>query len=69
MQAGLKFEIIPYKGAAQSIVDVVANHIDFATPTVTSASGQTARRHGDRARRFGRAASARLSRCADLPGA
>jgi tripartite-type tricarboxylate transporter receptor subunit TctC len=40
MQAGLKFEIIPYKGAAQSIVDVVANHIDFATPTVTSASGQ-----------------------------
>jgi tripartite-type tricarboxylate transporter receptor subunit TctC len=40
MQAGLKFEIIPYKGAAQSIVDVVANHIDFATLTVTSASGQ-----------------------------
>ena len=40
MQAGLKFEIIPYKGAAQSIIDVVANHIDFATPTVTSASGQ-----------------------------
>jgi tripartite-type tricarboxylate transporter receptor subunit TctC len=40
LQAGLKFEIIPYKGAAQSIIDVVANHIDFATPTVTSASGQ-----------------------------
>jgi tripartite-type tricarboxylate transporter receptor subunit TctC len=40
MQADLKFEIIPYKGASQSIVDVVANHIDFATPTVTSASGQ-----------------------------
>jgi tripartite-type tricarboxylate transporter receptor subunit TctC len=40
MQADVKFEIIPYKGAAQSIVDVVANHIDFATPTVTSASGQ-----------------------------
>ena len=39
-KAGLKFEIIPYKGAAQSIVDVVANHIDFATPTVTSAAGQ-----------------------------
>ena len=39
-QAGLKFEIIPYKGAAQSIIDVVANHIDFATPTVTSAAGQ-----------------------------
>src|SRR5712691_6486980 len=40
MLADVKFEIIPYKGAAQSIVDVVANHIDFATPTVTSASGQ-----------------------------
>jgi tripartite-type tricarboxylate transporter receptor subunit TctC len=40
MKADLKFEIIPYKGAAQSIVDVVADHIDFATPTVTSASGQ-----------------------------
>jgi len=40
MQADLKFEIIPYKGASQSILDVVANHIDFATPTVTSASGQ-----------------------------
>jgi tripartite-type tricarboxylate transporter receptor subunit TctC len=37
MKAGLRFEIIPYKGAAQSIIDVVANHIDFATPTVTSA--------------------------------
>src|SRR5215472_16636323 len=40
MQADLKFEIVPYKGASQSIIDVVANHIDFATPTVTSASGQ-----------------------------
>jgi tripartite-type tricarboxylate transporter receptor subunit TctC len=40
MQADLKFEIVPYKGAAQSIIDVVANHIDFATPTATSASGQ-----------------------------
>jgi tripartite-type tricarboxylate transporter receptor subunit TctC len=40
MKAGLQFEIVPYKGASQSIVDVVANHIDFATPTVTSAAGQ-----------------------------
>jgi tripartite-type tricarboxylate transporter receptor subunit TctC len=39
-EANLKFEIIPYKGAAQSLIDVVANHIDFATPTVTSAAGQ-----------------------------
>ena len=40
LQANLKFEMIPYKGAAQSLIDVVANHIDFATPTVTSAAGQ-----------------------------
>ncbi len=40
LAAKLKFEMIPYKGAAQSLLDVVANHIDFATPTVTSAAGQ-----------------------------
>jgi len=40
IKTNVEFEIIPYKGASQSIVDVVANHIDFATPTVTSASGQ-----------------------------
>jgi tripartite-type tricarboxylate transporter receptor subunit TctC len=38
--AGLKFEVVPYKGAAQSQLDVVAGVIDFATPTVTSAAGQ-----------------------------
>ena len=40
LAANLKFEMIPYKGAAQSLIDVIANHIDFATPTVTSAAGQ-----------------------------
>jgi tripartite-type tricarboxylate transporter receptor subunit TctC len=39
-QAKLQFENIPYKGAAQSLIDIVANHIDFGTPTVTSAAGQ-----------------------------
>ena len=38
--ADLKFEVVPYKGAAQSQLDVVAGNIDFATPTVTSASPQ-----------------------------
>jgi len=38
--AKLKFDVIPYKGAAQSLLDVIANHIDFATPTLTSAAGQ-----------------------------
>jgi tripartite-type tricarboxylate transporter receptor subunit TctC len=39
-RAGLKFQVVPYKGASQSQIDVVAGNIDFATPTVTSASGQ-----------------------------
>ena len=38
--ADLKFQVVPYKGAAQSQLDVVAGNIDFATPTVTSASPQ-----------------------------
>jgi tripartite-type tricarboxylate transporter receptor subunit TctC len=38
--AGLKFQVVPYKGAAQSQLDLVAGNIDFATPTVTSASPQ-----------------------------
>jgi tripartite-type tricarboxylate transporter receptor subunit TctC len=38
--AGLKFQVVPYKGAAQSQLDVVAGNIDFATPTVTSAASQ-----------------------------
>lgn len=36
----LKFQVIPYKGASQSQIDVVAGNIDFATPTVTSAAPQ-----------------------------
>ena len=38
--AGLTFEVVPYKGASQSQLDVVSGVIDFATPTVTSAAGQ-----------------------------
>ncbi len=39
-ELGVKFQVVPYKGAAQSQLDVVAGNIDFATPTVTSASPQ-----------------------------
>ncbi len=39
-ETGVKFQVVPYKGAAQSQLDVVAGNIDFATPTVTSASPQ-----------------------------
>jgi tripartite-type tricarboxylate transporter receptor subunit TctC len=38
--ADVKFQVVPYKGASQSQLDVVAGNIDFATPTVTSASSQ-----------------------------
>jgi tripartite-type tricarboxylate transporter receptor subunit TctC len=38
--ANLKFQVVPYKGASQSQLDVVAGNIDFATPTVTSAAPQ-----------------------------
>jgi tripartite-type tricarboxylate transporter receptor subunit TctC len=38
--AGVKFQVVPYKGASQSQLDLVAGNIDFATPTVTSAAGQ-----------------------------
>jgi tripartite-type tricarboxylate transporter receptor subunit TctC len=39
-EADVKFQVVPYKGASQSQLDVIAGNIDFATPTVTSASGQ-----------------------------
>src|ERR1700761_6060462 len=38
--AGVKFQVVPYKGASQSQLDLVAGNIDFATPTMTSAAGQ-----------------------------
>ncbi|MGA2895064.1 MAG: tripartite tricarboxylate transporter substrate binding protein [Xanthobacteraceae bacterium] len=38
--ADLQFQVVPYKGASQSQLDVVAGNIDFATPTVTSATPQ-----------------------------
>lgn len=38
--ADLKFQVVPYKGASQSQLDVIAGNIDFATPTITSASAQ-----------------------------
>ncbi|MCC6890618.1 MAG: tripartite tricarboxylate transporter substrate binding protein [Hyphomicrobiales bacterium] len=38
--AKITFDIVPYKGASQSLLDVIANHIDFATASVTSAAAQ-----------------------------
>ena len=39
-KAGLKFELIPYKGASQGLADLVGGHIAFACQTVSSTSAQ-----------------------------
>jgi tripartite-type tricarboxylate transporter receptor subunit TctC len=39
-KAGLKVEHVPYKGAAQSLMDLVGGHIDFACQTVSSTAAQ-----------------------------
>jgi tripartite-type tricarboxylate transporter receptor subunit TctC len=38
-KAGIKFEHIPYKGASQGLMDLVAGHIVFAAQTLSSSSG------------------------------
>jgi tripartite-type tricarboxylate transporter receptor subunit TctC len=37
-KAGIKIEHIPYKGAAQSLMDLVAGHIVFSSQTVSSSA-------------------------------
>jgi tripartite-type tricarboxylate transporter receptor subunit TctC len=37
-EAGIKIELIPYKGAAQGIADLIGAHIDFSSQSLTSAS-------------------------------
>ena len=37
--ANVKLEHVPYKGASQGIADLIGGHIDFASQTVSSASG------------------------------
>jgi tripartite-type tricarboxylate transporter receptor subunit TctC len=39
-EAGLKFELIPYKGASQGLADLVGGHIAFSSQTVSSTSAQ-----------------------------
>jgi tripartite-type tricarboxylate transporter receptor subunit TctC len=39
-QAGIKVEHVPYKGAAQGLLDLVGGHIAFAAQTVGSTAGQ-----------------------------
>src|SRR5262249_40220999 len=40
IQTNLDVQIIPSKASSQSSLDVVANHIDLASPPTTPASGQ-----------------------------
>jgi tripartite-type tricarboxylate transporter receptor subunit TctC len=63
-EAGLKFQVVPYKGAAQSQLDVVAGNIDFATPTVTSAAAQL---QGGAVIALAQTGSARLPDYPDVP--
>jgi len=39
-KAGLKVELIPYKGASQGLADLVGGHIAFSCQTVSSTSAQ-----------------------------
>jgi tripartite-type tricarboxylate transporter receptor subunit TctC len=38
-QAGVRFEHVPYKGAAQGLTDLVGGHIAFSSQTVSSSAG------------------------------
>jgi tripartite-type tricarboxylate transporter receptor subunit TctC len=63
-EIGVKFQVVPYKGAAQSQLDVVAGNIDFATPTVTSASPQL---QGGTVTALAQTGSARLADYPNVP--
>jgi tripartite-type tricarboxylate transporter receptor subunit TctC len=39
-KAGLRFELIPYKGASQGLADLVGGHIAFSCQTVSSTAAQ-----------------------------
>jgi tripartite-type tricarboxylate transporter receptor subunit TctC len=39
-QAGIRIEHVPYKGASQGIMDLVAGHIFFSAQTVSSTAAQ-----------------------------
>src|SRR6201992_2892290 len=63
-EAGVKFQVVPYKGAAQSQLDVVAGNIDFAAPTVTSAPPQL---QGGTGTALAQTGSARLADYPNVP--
>ncbi|MCC6888709.1 MAG: tripartite tricarboxylate transporter substrate binding protein [Hyphomicrobiales bacterium] len=63
-KAGIPVDHVPYKGAAQSLMDVIGGHIDFASPTVSSAAGQL---RGNLLTPLAHTAKARLAEYATVP--
>jgi tripartite-type tricarboxylate transporter receptor subunit TctC len=63
-QAGIKVEHVPYKGAAQGLLDLVGGHIAFAAQTVGSTAGQL---HGGGLTAIAQTADRRLADFPDVP--
>jgi tripartite-type tricarboxylate transporter receptor subunit TctC len=63
-KAGIKVEHVPYKGAAQGLMDLVGGHIVFASQTVSSTAAQM---RGGKLRGLAITADKRMPDYADLP--
>jgi tripartite-type tricarboxylate transporter receptor subunit TctC len=63
-QAGIAVEHVPYKGAAQGLLDLIGGHIAFAAQTVGSTAGQI---RGGGLTGIAQSASMRLQDFPDLP--
>ncbi len=63
-QAGVKFEHIPYKGAAQGLTDLVGGHIAFSSQTVSSTAALV---RGGTLRALAHTGKARLPDFPDVP--
>ena len=63
-KVGIKVEHVPYKGAAQGLLDLVGGHIVFSAQTVTSTAGQL---RGGTLRGIAVTAKERMADYADTP--
>jgi tripartite-type tricarboxylate transporter receptor subunit TctC len=63
-KAGIKVEHVPYKGASQSLMDLVGGHIDFSSQTVSSTASQL---RSGALRGLALTANGRMSDYPDLP--
>jgi tripartite-type tricarboxylate transporter receptor subunit TctC len=60
----IKVEHVPYKGAAQGLMDLVGGHIDFAAQSLTSSAGQI---RGGTLRPVVQTATVRMTDFPDIP--